>query len=313
MILSVIKRMKYLKNKNKTKANIQIFIESGRINILLHMTFLLLSVLFFCNFCVKTYNSRNALPLYERYLAALCVSTLYANLVKALRLYILLFGRNFTVAAYGLQYIKTAFVSLLLPLKTGELYRGYCMGQMIGSIADGYAVVLLDRFVDTLALVTVVFAAVIFWQIKLAAIYIVFASFLILLMIAYGMFQPLYQYWNHFLIFHKSSENVLFCLAVLEACRHSFEGIKRLVRGRFAALYVLSVSAWAAEIAVLSTQRAFRGTAWLSSYLTNLLSGIFQPDTAVYLSACLACLIGFRIALFFYMHMGRNNENNCSL
>lgn len=302
-----------MKNESQTKVKLKIHAESIRINILVHTIFLFLSVLFLCIFCVKTYKSRNALQLHAGYLAILSCSTWYANLVKALRLYILLFGRKFTATAYAMQYIKTAFVSLLLPMKTGELYKGYCMGQMVGSMSDGYAVILLDRFLDTLALVSVVFASVIFWRTKLASVYIIFAAFLILLMIAYGMFQPLYQYWNHFLIFHKNSEHALAGLAFLEACRHSFAGIRRLVRGRFAVLYLISVSAWAVEIAVIFAGSPNRDSDWLSNYLTNLLSGTFQPDTSVYLGACLVCLFVFRILLFFKMHIGRKNESDCSL
>ena len=83
----------------------------------------------------------------------------FVHAIKALRLYIVLFGNKFSFRKYLGQYIKTAAVNLLLPFKCGEIYRGLCIGELIGTYAEGYIIVIFDRFVDTLALITMVILA----------------------------------------------------------------------------------------------------------------------------------------------------------
>ena len=53
-------------------------------------------------------------------------------------------------------YCKVTPVSIILPFKMGELYRMYCYGRQSGIVLRSVVIILLDRFMDTAALVTVI-------------------------------------------------------------------------------------------------------------------------------------------------------------
>ena len=75
--------------------------------------------------------------------------------IKAFRLYLELLDRKLPFGLFLRQYCKITPVSMILPLKAGDLFRCYCYGYYIGDWMYGIAVILLDRFVDTAALITV--------------------------------------------------------------------------------------------------------------------------------------------------------------
>ena len=51
-------------------------------------------------------------------------------------------------------YVRTTLANLIIPFKIGELYRVAAVKHMSGSFKTGILLVVIDRFFDTLALLT---------------------------------------------------------------------------------------------------------------------------------------------------------------
>lgn len=171
------------------------------------------------------------------------------NLIKSLRLYLILFDNRTAFSHYIVMYAETSIVNLLLPYKSGELYRGYrVIRQEMSSVIQGYAVVFFDRFIDTLALISTVLFMALFWHVSVPAIFVIFIVFCVMFMFLYCLFPPLYKYMNHFMIYNRSSGNTLRGLYALKLCNRAYKAVNEMVRGRFLFLYILSVLAWFTEI-----------------------------------------------------------------
>ena len=56
----------------------------------------------------------------------LIVTAILVHFIKALRLYIAFYGRGLSFGEYIIQYCKVIPVSMIQPLKLGDLFRAYC-------------------------------------------------------------------------------------------------------------------------------------------------------------------------------------------
>lgn len=225
------------------------------------------------------------------YIAGVFMIVIFVHVIKALRLYVILFGSKFSLEEYLEEYIKTAAVNLLLPFKCGEIYRGLCMGHLVGEYAEGYIVIIFDRFIDTLALITMIAGAGMVSNFEITFTYFVLASFLFLMIVIYCLFMPLYEYWNHFLIFMKESEYTLKGLRFLNTCKNAFYYIDGMVRGRFFILYLLSLAAWGIEVGyfVLLTNESDQME--ISEYLSDALAGTLNASNSIYMVVCLTVFL----------------------
>ncbi len=212
---------------------------------------------------------------------------IFVHMIKALRTYVLLFGNRSRMTGYIHLYARTTFVNLLLPYKIGEIYRGYRLGKFLSSPVQGYMVMLADRFVDTLALMTIVVASALTAGVEMTLSYGVFMLFLGLLILAYHAFPPLSQFWGHLLIYNKSSENTLRALRFLQMGEKAYLHIDRIFRGRFLILYLLSLLAWGIEIGGLLMIGEMFSSVRLGRYLSDVMAGHMNMDNLFYMLACL--------------------------
>ena len=212
--------------------------------------------------------------------------------IKAFRLYLELLDRKLPFGLFLRQYCKITPVSMILPLKVGDLFRCYCYGYYIGDWMYGIAVILLDRFVDTAALITVLILFVLPLGNAMPAVSFVLLAVLFALSFIYFALPGLCQYWNRYLIAGRGSKRKLFALTVLARLQAAYRDIHRVVQ----------VAAWLIEIGGLaltaSILRADLGRA-MSAYLlgamwggkTDYLSGIILIGTVSLLLFYLGALI----------------------
>ena len=201
------------------------------------------------------------------------VTAFIVNIIKALRMYIITFDYKISIWKYIRFYIVTAFVNITIPFKCGELYRGYYLGTLINSLSEGYIMVIFDRFIDTLALITIVIGVNVLLGTDLGVIYLLLAGFLFIVLAVYLLFPPLYMYWNHYLVYHRSSSNTLKALHFLEACNKTYGKISHIVSGRFVILYIISLLVWIVEIASVLVITSDAGRLYVSEYLQTILTG----------------------------------------
>ncbi len=193
------------------------------------------------------------------------------NVIKAFRLYIILFGNTFVFGEFLHVFTKASILNLILPYKIGELFRGYYLGKLIHSYPNGYIMAVLDRFVDTLGIISVFIFSNMMLDKKPGSIFVALTVFLAAVMIIYGLFRPLYNYWNHFLVVRKNSANTIWALSVLECCNSAFRSAEGIIRGRFGILYILSLTAWLIEAGrIYLTQKESMAA---ERYLSDILRG----------------------------------------
>jgi hypothetical protein len=235
------------------------------------------------------------------YIGLIALMTIVVHTMKALRLYVLLFGKKFRLSKFLFTYARTTVVNILLPFKSGELYRGYCVGNLIDSYAEGYVIVIFDRFIDTLALMMVVLLSGLLVGFEITLSYLVLFAFLILLVLIYWIFEPLYDYWNHFLVFNKKSVNTLRGLKFLQVCKLEYMQILKVVRGRFGMLFLMSIIAWVIEIGTLGFLNKFFSKEGLSEYCSTILAGKMSINNISYLMASMGLLILLAVASYIYL------------
>lgn len=221
--------------------------------------------------------------------ATLLVAVLVHSL-KALRLYLILLDYALPLPAFLKLYGDTALVNLLLPYKGGELYRGLRVGRSTGSLVQGYVSVLFDRFLDTLALVTVVIGFSFFTGGRLPLICAAFVIFAFSVVALYWLFPSLHQFWRHYLLFSKSSEKALQALRLCQLCHKAYQGVHKVVQGRFVLLYLVSMAAWLTEVGGLLALGGGLQGADLGRYLTAILWGQPIGENYAYVLLCFILL-----------------------
>lgn len=86
----------------------------------------------------------------------LIFTALLVHVLKAGRLYLALYGTRRKLRTYLKKYCIVTPVTIILPFKIGELFRMHYYGSQIGNVLKGIVIIFLDRFMDTLALVTTI-------------------------------------------------------------------------------------------------------------------------------------------------------------
>ncbi len=197
------------------------------------------------------------------------ITVILVHFLKAFRLYLALYGADMSASTYAKTYCKVTPVSILIPFKLGELFRMYCYGHVTGNMLKGVVTVILDRFVDTVALVTMI---IILWIAKgglMMPIVYILLVFILVAALMFFAFPGLYTYWKKFLLRANATPRKLRALRYLESLSRVYQEIIAVTKGRGLILYILSLMAWAVEmgsVALLNKDDK------LKEYLTSALS-----------------------------------------
>lgn len=122
----------------------------------------------------------------------LIVTIILVHMTKAIRLYFALYGTEIKRIDFFKTYCKVAPISVVIPFKLGEFFRMYYYGTLIGNVLKGIVIILLDRFMDTLALVTII---ILTWMINgedmISFIYVLL-RLLVSVLIVYFVYPGIY-------------------------------------------------------------------------------------------------------------------------
>lgn len=211
-----------------------------------------------------------------KYIAVIFVSAVIVHFLKAARLYLAFYGSGLSIHHYVKIYCKVTPVSILLPFKLGEFFRMYCYGCHINNMLKGIITVILDRFMDTIALVTMI---LIVWVASRESImplaYFLFI-FLVAIVLLFITFPGTYKYWKKILLRADGTVRKLKILKVLEDINLVYEEIAGVSKGRGIILYVISLFAWITEIGsvILLNRNSDNSKSYkkITEYLTSALS-----------------------------------------
>lgn len=209
--------------------------------------------------------------------------------IKLFRFYLILIDENIKIERFIKIYIKTTFVNILLPFKLGEIFRFYCYTNETSNYKVGVLSILVERFFDTLVLVTLLIPIEFYTMHKLSISTFILLTFIIALSYAYATFKGLYDYMNHFFIFNVASNKSIGGLKVLERLHEWYQYIRKLVAKRTVFIFGLSLLAWMTELSMFY-------------FLSMLLHKTFTLETfSGYLNAA---LIGGKSSLLTMYQMG---------
>ena len=231
------------------------------------------ALIFFLNYNINDVFSGVGL----QHIIIITATVVIVHFLKAFRLYLALYGSDISASSYAKIYCKVTPVSILLPFKLGELFRMYCYGHQIGNMLKGIVTVLLDRFMDTIALVTMIIVMWLYSGEAIIPLVYLLTVFLIAAVIVFIVFPGLYSYWKKYLLRAKGTPRKLRVLFFLDKMDMVYAEIVNVSKGRGIILYVLSLLAWVTEIGSVSLLNGLGAGGSLSDkiseYLRSALSG----------------------------------------
>lgn len=215
-------------------------------------------------------------------LAILIMTAIFVHMAKSARLYLALYGHGVGAVEYAKAYCMSTIVSIVLPFKLGDLFRMFCYGGILASAIRGIVIVLLDRFMDTVALLSFILFARVAAGWGVSAVAYILIAFLALVLFAYHGFPGLSEFWRKYLIRARATRRKLSLLAVMEKLSGIYDETWSILRGRGMIMYFMSVAAWGVEIGGLFARNAISGKGQIGSMVSDYLeSAIGGGQTAV--------------------------------
>lgn len=242
-------------------------------------------------------------------LAFLAVSAVCVYLLKMLRLYVVLAGTGISFRRHLQLFFKTASVSLLLPFKLGDLYRMYCYGFVIQGRLRSVVTILLDRFMDTLALITVILVFAVMQGFSTSYFIYALVLFLVISLAVYYTFPAFFIYWNRYLIESPATGYRIFYLKFLNSLNRVYKEIQLVVQGRFMTMYVLSLLAWMVELGLVALASGvnFRVSS-LIRYLESALGIGVDSVQQLFVLGSIVFTIGACLALYAFSFLRKGSE-----
>lgn len=227
-------------------------------------------------------------------------ATILVHLLKGLRLYIIMCESDISLPNFVKTYCKVIPVSMILPCKIGELYRMYCYGIEVKNYVEAVVVVLFDRLIDTLGLVTMMLVISVSFDTGMTTFLYVLIGGLVLLFVLYYSFPGVYKFWNHHLIEGKATERKLAVLQFLSIINQFYQEIRKVSQGRWSLLFLLSIAAWMCEIGAVvvtgSLETDEMGRA-ISRYLQSSMGNQMTDQFALFLVTSFVLLTGLYVVI----------------
>lgn len=248
------------------------------------------------------------------------IGLLVVHMAKLLRCYLVLMEHKISFARFIRVYIKTTFVNIVFPFKLGELFRIYCFTKETKDVKIGFLSVLIDRFFDTCALLVLLVPFEWYVGEWLSIVSILLLFFVLGIVFIYWIFQPTYQYLNHFLIMNTSSRRTVDFLTYLETAKAWFDYIKDLITGRYALIFLCSCAGWVAEFGVLTCMTTVLGQNFgiigFVAYIESIFSAGAGTVLDVYttISSLIFAVVTGMIYIISYVKKGEfiNGKKNSS-
>lgn len=169
------------------------------------------------------------------------------HIFKLVRFYLILLEEKLEFRRFIRIYIKTTFINIMLPLKTGEVFRFYCYSNETNNYKIGFLSIVVERFFDTCALLIFTLPLEAILNKRLTRLNVLLLVFIIVGFIIYNIFYPIYKCINRFFILNIKSSKSIGVLNVLEQLNEWYLYSKKLIQGRFSIIFLLSFLAWTLE------------------------------------------------------------------
>ena len=236
-----------------------------------------------------------------RHVLVLLAAALMVHLIKAGRLYLALYGTGMGASEYIKIYCKVTPVSMVLPFKLGEFFRMYGYGKQLDDILKGIIIILLDRFMDTLALTAMIFLVWMFNGGNITFFTYLLLLFLVGILLAYFAFPGVYGFWKKYILKARATERRLALLRILDSLDLVYREITDVSKGRGLILCFISFLAWAAEIGSLAILNGISGEGELSQIISAYLLSAVGAGTSTELKQFVFLSVILMITMYFVM------------
>ena len=242
-------------------------------------------------------------------IALLMSLTILIHFLKFLRLYTLFLEEHLKITSVLKIYLKTTFISISFPFKTGEIYKAYTYGYALENYPKGLVALLIERFFDVLVLCLVLVPACFFFgDENLSIMVYLMGIFVISIIIVCLFFEKTYTYLNRRLIVRGSNaaKNIR-ALKATEKIHDIYKSAKNMIEGRQLVVGLLSIGAWAAEIFLLivvgGTLKRTVNVVEVGKYVSDGFFGTENDLYIQYMSASMIVLaIGTLVSLSLSFH-----------
>ncbi len=238
------------------------------------------------------------------HIVIITATVVIVHFLKAFRLYLALYGSNISASSYAKIYFKVTPVSILLPFKLGELFRMYCYGHQIDNMLKGIVTVVLDRFMDTIALVTMIIVMWLYSGEAIIPIVYLLVVFLLAAVLIFIVFPGLYTYWKKYLLRVDATPRKLRILFYLDKLNMIYDEILNVSKGRGIILYALSLLAWVTEIGSVAIMNGLGEKSGLSQKISEYLKSALSGSQTIELKRFILISVVLMIVIYVLVKLG---------
>lgn len=231
-------------------------------------------------------------------------TVIIVHFLKAFRLYLALYGSNITASSYAKIYCKVTPVSILMPFKLGELFRIYCYGHTIDNMLKGIVTVVLDRFMDTMALITMIIVMWLYSGEAIIPLVYLLVVFIIAAVLLFIVFPGLHAYWKKYLLRATGTPRKLRALLYLDKMNMVYDEILNVSKGRGIILYVLSLLAWGMEIGSVAIMNGLGEKSGLSKKISEYLKSALSGSQTIELKRFILISVVLMIVIYVLVKLG---------
>ena len=240
---------------------------------------------------------------------------LLIHAARFMRMYLVLLEDLIRPRRFLQLYIKTTFVSSLIPFKIGEVYKMYCYEEETDNTLKGIMSVLIEKYFDAMVLCMFMVPYAIINRV-LSPLLVILLVFMICVIVVYFSFGSTYKYLNKFLICRATGRKSLLFLRMLEFGNKTYEEVKNTLKGRFVLLLFLSIIAWISEGLLFTMINAGDGGVSFGAifnYVNDVFLGVANAAFGYYSAMLVAMFLIVLIVLYGRKYLGDANKERRDL
>lgn len=264
----------------------------------LNFIVMLVSVMIFANICMTNQLEQ----VNFKYLMLFILLFLAIHTFRFVRIYLIVLEEKIPLLNFLNLYVKTTFVSLLFPFKSGELYKMIAIGEEISNMTMGILSVFIDRIFDMYILVGIMVPYELIKFKDLSTLSTVLLVLMIAITLLFLSFPSFYRYTNKFFMLNSSSKKSIVVLELCEKMNYYYSTIKKLIHGRWGMLSTLSIFIWIAELLEINVVAIMLDKNVGIGYFIDYLNSAFSMQSNEILNTYIVLGATFMIAIVLLVY-----------
>lgn len=234
------------------------------------------------------------------------------HLTKLVRVYMMIMEQSVPFFRFIKIYIKTTFVNVILPFKSGEIFRMYCFGRECNNYKFGILAIIFERVFDTCALLLFLLPMELKTTGNISMITILLGLLVIIVLFLFLFLPGIATYLNHFFVFRTSGRKTLRALKIIEEVQDWYVYSKKLISGRISFVFFLSIVAWTIEYGLVYIMAKELKIGNLSTFFSDYINEAFGRKMNELLSIYTigtALVFGIIMLLVYFIDFGKRKKN----